>query len=128
MGIGIKKSIEKVSRKEAMQATLKARRSFVGSSTAGSSSRISCSSSRTVGRSLLLFGLAFSFPSLSIEPELGVVMRDDGALIKRVVSQLKGSGLASETATVTMSPVMMAARLPARVGYSTQVSESALLI
>ena len=117
--------MEKVSRKEAMHATLKARRSFLGSSTASSSSRICCSSSRTVGKSLLLFGSSFSFFSLSMEPELGVAVRD-GALIKRVVSQLKGSGLASETDTVTMSPIMMAARFPAKVGYSTRISESAL--
>lgn len=123
MGIGIRKSIQKVSRKEAMHATLKARRSFLGSSTARSSSRISCSSSRTVGRLLFLFGLAFSFLSLSMEPELGVAVRD-GALIERVVSQSKGSGFASETATVTISPIMMAARFPANVGYSIPVVDT----
>ena len=121
MGIGIKKSMEKVSRKEAMQATLKARRSFLGSSTARSSSRISCPSFRTVGRLLSTLGVSFSFSSFSIEPELGVVTGDVGALIKRVVSQSKGSGLASETATVTTSPTIMAARLPAKVGYSIPV-------
>ena len=128
MGIGIRKSMERVSRKDAMHATLKARRSFLGSSIASSSSRISRSSSRTVGRLLFRFGSSFSFSSLSIEPELGVVMRGGGALIKRVVSQSKGSGLASETATVTMRPTMMAARFPAKVGYSADISESVSLL
>ncbi len=100
-----------------MQASLKARRSFLGSSTANWSACVSWSSS---GRWRGLLGLAFSFSGVSMEAELGVGMRE-GALIRRVVSQVKGSGLASETATVTMSPVMMAARFPAKVGYSIPV-------
>lgn len=118
--MGIRKSIEKVRRKLAMQATLKARRSFAGSSIAISSSIISFSSSRTVGRSLfLLVLLSFSFSS---EVTLGVPAADmGGALISRVVSQSKGSGFANETHTETISPVMIAARFPAKVGYSMPV-------
>ena len=122
MGIGITKSMEKVSRKDATHASLKARLSFLGSSSASSSSCVSfCSSVRMVVGGWWPF--SFSLAALSMEPELAVAGRD-GALIRRVMSQLKGSGLYSETATVTMSPVRSAARLPAKVGYSIPVVDT----
>ena len=44
-----------------------------------------------------------------------------GALIRRVWSQSNSAGFASETQTETIRPTIMAARLPAKVGYSIPV-------
>ena len=133
MGIGIRKSMAKVRRKEARQASLKACRRDWGSGAAREASGCCSSSEWRVGgvlglESEFVVGLALSlFSSTSMEPELEAAVGefDEGAaLIERVMSQSKGSGLASETATVTMSPVMRAARFPAKVGYSIPVVET----
>lgn len=43
------------------------------------------------------------------------------ALIARVISQSKLSGLMSDTVVLTIRPVMIDARFPARVGYRSPV-------
>ena len=113
----------KVSRKEAMTASLKAERSLEGSSSRARSVRACFSSSWTVGR--LRFSAESTFSSVefvivvAVEEVLG---EGDGmALMLRVTSQSNGAGLAIETTYVTIRPVMMAARFPARVGYSKPV-------
>ena len=107
MGIGIRKSMMKVKRKEAMQATLKARLSFAGSSSMARSALIWCFSSSSV----LCLGEGE-------ESDVGVDDGVDEELMARVVSQEKSLGLARETLTETMRPVMMAARLPVKnIGY-----------
>ena len=44
-----------------------------------------------------------------------------GALMSRVWSQSNSAGFANETQTETIRPTIMAARLPAKVGYSIPV-------
>ncbi len=118
--MGIRKSIVTVKTKDAIQATLKALLNFDGSSSADKSALTCLSSSRSVGRS----GSAFSFALSSVDEGEEGDVRTDEALMDRVVSQEKGLGRARETVTLTIRPVIIAARLPANVEYSSPVVET----
>ena len=110
-----------------MQATLNALRSFVGSSSTVRSSLAPFSSSPElgIGESAFSFRSDFSFGSAWVDDCDEAAVKTE-ALMERVVSQEYGLGRARDTTTVTMRPVIMAARLPANVEYSSPVVETVM--
>ena len=135
--MGRRKSRMKVSTKDEMQASLKALRRDEGVSSApshemGTTASTSASDGVAVGEDgvvLLSFSksdagasyVGVSWPTCLMPWLTGM------ALMARVISQSKSSGLTSETTVVTMRPVMIAARLPASVAYSVPVVVTVLL-
>ena len=115
----------KVKRKDAMQATLNALRSFVGSSSTARSAWAPLSSSCKVGVEGTGFssGSDLSFGSTSVEESDEAAIKTE-LLMERVDTQEYDSGRARDTTTVTIRPVIMAARLPASVEYSSPVVET----
>jgi hypothetical protein len=131
MGMGSRKSRMKVKTNAEIHASLKARRSVLGSSSSlDVGARWGGSSVGAIVGGAETSETSFFSPesessgvdvSIGVSVSRGVVPSTTTALMARVTSQSNLSGLMSEIVAVTIRPVMIDARFPAKVGYERPV-------